>query len=344
MRRSCFLTSGMLLLMALGAGCSSGRKGLFFEGTLDADALVAEAGPGILELNEFRSDARAIVAVKQPAQPMDYSYDPKVFLLQLRSGLAKQANGKVTFVAHSEDPRLVRRTLSNKKEVVDIEKLAETVSQELLTMAELPDREIVLSVLLPRDDDYVNVDADEYLKILHGKLTAAKREKIRFLPPGEYEGADYILTSIFTKKNETVDSPRLLERYFKNRKAAAASKKHDDGMERAARGPRFLRRSTIATARYGSPAKEVDSKIAAGIDLVVIDTKNRTLIFDRQLELDGVTATVSKVDYVLTTTVSNEILYEGDKTYYPVSLRLVTPDEKEKVIWEAEYRTQFIVL
>lgn len=358
--KSCrFLTLGMTFLMLLGAGCVAEPPVRYSNGVLDMDELVADLGPRLLALDEFvQTDSRVVVAVKETAPSDSDSFDSKMFLRRLRSGLAQYGNGKVTFVLQSETSRWHRRRTGNTKVVVDVNKLAGIVAQEVLTVPYFPDRETVLAVLLPRDDKYPNVDSNTYLTALCKTLAAARQQQIRVLPPGKYEGADYILSSVFTKKNENVNSIRLLGNYFKNRgidvkteaeedgqqaDRATASRESDSGTKNLpARRPRFVRRSTIEEGRYGVISADKDATLATGLDLLLIDTQNRYFVLDQQHDLEEVMTAVSKEDYILTITVSDEIMGEDGKANHAVLLRLVNPNREDEALWEVKYITHIV--
>lgn len=358
-KRQTFFAMGFATALVLSVGCASKATGPQYDGTLDGKALALEAGPDIVALEAIKdTDEKLIVAVTTPKAPQKVNLDTKAFTQQLRAHLAEQSQGDVTFVVHGETARHVRRTASKSTTTVNIDKLMDNISSEILKLEEFKQDEVVLALILPREGRYVNINQEEYVTSLRRKLMNDSNRRVKFLLPGKFDGADYILSNVFTTKDETIDGMRLLDNYVNNKEiekisgqiadipVVEASEEVAPTTKRAAAAPRFIRRSAMGSntpAKSEQPSKKrAPALLATNLELMLLDAKTNIFLLEQKYDLKKATTGVRGAKYLLQATISEETTRTFGKDYHTVTLRLVQPDENDAVIWESEFKTQFI--
>ncbi len=351
-----FLSSiGVILAFLCGVGCTSNKTQDSYDGTLDAQTLGTEIAPCIMKVDAIQSAKEKItIAVLPTETTKGCNFNPNIYAQQLRATLAQYANGEVTYIHQSVKPKFLRRKARTIESSVSIEKLTSQISKELLAFPSVKDNNIVLSMLYPSASEYSNVDIDTYLKSLRQQIMQESNNKIKFALPGKVDKADYILSSLFIGVDEKTDHMRVLGDTLsktnvtptvKNVAKNTKNKSLQTTTKKTQKAPRFIRRTRVGENETLAERKTEQStpiSLAKQLNILLVDTKSHLATFEKDYSLRDAIVGTNGANYLLKTTVKTDCIKEHGKFYVTLTMSLINPDANNTVVWEGEYKTQFI--
>lgn len=327
-------------------------------GSLDVVALANAAGPELLNTGFVASAGRPLtIAVAPVRNAARVGFDANLFLRRLRLGLNRQGRGKLRFVAQGMSQRATREAVREDGRSAHIQGLLDGLAKELAGLDTL--RGGAVCAMLPTTAvNFVNLNAESYLAMLRTKVVEASGQKVRFLLPGTLEGADYYLYGQFVADSDKTEGIVNLADYIRDLERAEREGKSlfdvaqvgEDKVEERATAvtdtrtttrSRFVRRGRLAIETQRAPALRERPRVAKYLNVMVVDAKAKTAVYERQLKLEDASTGMGAADYILSAELSDIVKDEAGTRYVLVAIQLIDP-ATNTIVWETGHEVKFV--
>ena len=126
-----------------------------------------------------------------------YMIDGNIFLKRFRAELNMASGGRLLFLDSSGSVGADRLKIIQERQRQQLQHELRQIAGYIARSAELRGRKVTLAALPALNTNLVGLNAEGFLALLREELVRAGNGNIRFLAPGETEGADYWLTGEF---------------------------------------------------------------------------------------------------------------------------------------------------
>lgn len=326
-------------------------------GSLDVVTLANVAGPELLNTDFVASAGRPLtIAVAPVRNAAQVGFDANLFLRRLRLELNRQGRGKLRFVAQGASQRATREAVREDGRSAHIQGLLDGVAKEVAALPTLGGG-VVCAMLPTTEVNFVNLNAESYLAMLRTKVVEASGQKVRFLLPGTLEGADYYLYGQFVADSDKTEGIVNLADYIRDLEQAEREGKslfdvaqvgEDKVEERATavtdtrtttRG-RFIRRNRLPYEAQQSPTLRERPRVAKYLNVMIVDAKDKTAVYERQLRLEDASTGMGAADYILSAELSDIVKDEAGTRYVLVTIQLIDP-ATNTIVWETGHEVKF---
>ena len=206
--------------------------------------------------------------------------------------------------------------------------------------------------------NFVNLNAESYLAMLRTKVVEASGQKVRFLLPGTLEGADYYLYGQFVADSDKTEGIVNLADYIRDLERAEREGKSlfdvaqvgEDKVEERATAvtdtrtttrSRFVRRGRLALETQRAPALRERPRVAKYLNVMVVDAKAKTAVYERQLKLEDASTGMGAADYILSAELSDIVKDAAGTRYVLVAIQLIDP-ATNTIVWETGHEVKFV--
>ncbi len=363
-----WVKSGCLMgfILAAALGCTSqnpkvhNRVEVTYDdgmGSLDVIGVANQACSALLNSDiVIKSPKPLTIAVAPIRKTMALRFDSNLFLRRLRLELNKQANGRLQFVAQGQSQNAIREEIRDDANSERIQKLLDVTAKELVALPELKNG-AVLALLPATQVNFVNLNAESYLAFLRTKVVLESGRKCKFLMPGALHNADYYLSGMFVADSDKTEGMINLADYIRDLENAEregkslfeVAKTHeynerekatDTSMHYNASGARFVLRPRLPLHAAWSKQLHQKPRVAKFLNVMLVDTKNKCSVYERQLNIESFSTGFGASDYILSAEVSDINKVIDGTRYYLITLQLVEPI-KNVIVWETGYEAKF---
>ncbi len=357
-----------LSLSVLGLGCSSGAATLQNGrveitkddggmGSLDVLTLAHQIGPNLLNSTFVTEATEPItIAVAPIRNRTGLSFDANLFLRRLRLELNRQAKGKLHFAAQGKSQNDLREHMRVDGKSARIQRLLDETAKEIVSLPELQNG-AKFAMLPSQTVNFINLNGESYLTFLRSKIVTESARKCRFLMPGKLEGADYYLSGMFIADSDKTEGMINLADYIRDLEQAEREGKslfeviHDESDveerhtskhtdEKRTEKKRFVLRSRLSHETMKSEKLRESPKVAKFLNVVLVDTKDKCTIFEKQMNIEEVSSGIGEADYILSAEISDLAKMEAGTRYVLVSVQLINP-VANVIVWEDGYEVKF---
>lgn len=318
--------------------------------------------PGGLDMDQVRSAAQAMCAsllqcpalkaksgtvrIKQ-ADIQDstrYLINSDFFLERFSDELCTASGGRVVFLDSSESVGADERRIHQKRQRRQVEDRIRQIAAYIARTAELSGRKVTVAMLPALNTNLVGLNADGFMLMLRENLVTAGGGNIRFLAPGETEGADYWLTGEFypveAGKVGRVNLAEYLEVIGNRVKEGRSVYVEKDRTPEAVMNPREM---TLIKVLEDSRLQEMPN---CDLRLNVMLTKagSSEVVFESTAQIANEFSDNSETsDFILSGVISNLTNRRSgvSKDYVLLGFKLVDPETNLQV-WRQSYEIEYV--
>ena len=298
---------------------------------LQSPALSSKGRAVRIKLADFEDNSRYVI-------------DANIFLKRFRAELNAESGGRLLFLDSSGSVGAGRKEILQERLGEQLTGKLQKIADYIAQTAELRGRKVTLAALPALNTNLVGLNAEGFLALLREKLVQAGKGNIRFLAPGETEGADYWLTGEFypvaAGKVGRVNLAEYLEVIGNRIKEGRSVFVEKDRTPEAVMSPR---EATLLKLLDDARLQEMPN---CDLQLNVMLTKAGAteVIFESSVQVRReVTDKSGTADFILSGEITNlSTRRSGIGTdYVLVSFKLVDPEEN-LLLWEGAYEIEYV--
>jgi len=126
-----------------------------------------------------------------------YMIDGNIFIRRFRAELNAAGGGRLQFLDSSGSVGEDRRRILERRQRQQLQHELRQIAGYIARSAEIRGRNVTVAAVPALNTNLVGMNADGFMALLREELVRAGGGNVRFLTPGETEGADYWLTGEF---------------------------------------------------------------------------------------------------------------------------------------------------
>lgn len=295
------------------------------------------------------------VAVAPMKNSSSFVMDTALFTKRLRAELMQITGNKIRFFSQDRSTQDARRQIVTEQTDEAREAMLDAVADSLVALPAVRNAQkpVVMAAIPALNCNLVSMNGDSFVAMLRAKTMERAGGKIVFTLPGESAGADFYLTGQFiadSAKQEgfvnLADYITLLEGRLRNGESLdvyqpdvqAKILNNDSGSVEIT----AVRRRSILDEIQQSAALRVPPDATMKLNVMVVDAKARTSVFEKMFDAERRVATqIGKADYVLSGELSSlDKRAQGvEVNYILVTMQLTEPATNE-IIWEGLYEVK----
>jgi len=273
-----------------------------------------------------------------------FMIDGNIFLRRFRAELNAASGGRLQFLDSSGSVGEDRRKILERRQRQQLQYELRQLAGYMVRCAELRGRTVTLAAVPALNTNLVGMNADGFMSLLREELVRAGNGNVRFLTPGEVEGADYWLTGEFypvdAGKVGRVNMAEYLEVIGMRVKEGRSVFIEKDRSPVATASPREVALLRLLDDQRLQKTPDCDLRL----NVMLTEPDTSKVIFEAGAQVArAVSDNSESANFILSGEISNlSARRQGvSSDYVLLGFKLVDP-ESNVMVWEGAYEVEFI--